>query len=97
MVKLIKQKAMNRVVSHLPQVKDRVFFIAEQVGGRAETALARHYHQGHAYIEVTQGDVDSLVSLVDKAALSIEFGHENVLTGNYTPGLYILTGAAGLL
>lgn len=101
MVRLISQKAMNRVVSHLPEVVDRVADEAKQVGGRAEARLAAHRHSGNAEVNVTHGDVDSFVNLEDPAVLSIEFGH--LVKGKFetdkpkhVPGLYIITGAAGL-
>ena len=47
------------------------------------------------------GHIDSEVALEDPRAVSIEFGHyQKVLgrpTGKYTPGLYIVTGAAGII
>ena len=84
---------MNRVVSHLEGVKGAVRKEADGIGGRASATLEAHRFYGdasHAEIEVDTRDVDSIVSLVDEAAMSIEFGTEHMR------GLYIVTGAAGL-
>lgn len=101
MVQLIGQKAMNHVVSHLGEVKGAVSDKAQNVGQVAEARLAAHHDTGHAKVTVTHGDVDSFVNLEDEAALSIEFGH--MVKGKFetdtpkkVPGLYIITGAAGL-
>jgi hypothetical protein len=102
MARLISQKAMNRVVSHLDEVKSEVAEKALEVGLRAEARLAGHRRTGRAQVTVTQGDVDAFVNLEDPAVLSIEFGH--MVKGKfetdvpkYVPGLYIITGAAGLI
>lgn len=101
MARLISRTAMNHVVSHLPGVKAAVYFEARDIGARAEARLAMHKTTGNASISVTRGDVDSFVNLEDPAALSIEFGHwvggkYRRSTPKYVPGLYIITGAAGL-
>ena len=99
-VRLIGQKAMNYVVSGIDEVKDAVDSEAREIGRRAEARLASHRETGNARIEVDTSGKDALVSLVDRAALSIEFGHYVVNqygpTGKHVPGLYIVTGAAGL-
>ncbi len=79
-------------------VRDAVRAEAEEIAGRARGRLATHKETGAASIEVTHGAVDSLVELVDPAALSIEFGR-----GAYTrpdgqkvgpmAGLHVLGGA----
>ncbi|WP_231951406.1 DUF5403 family protein [Nocardia terpenica] len=98
---MIGQKAMNQVVSHVDGVKDAIGDEAKEIGSRAEARLAGHRRSGRAQVTVTNGDVDSFVNLEDPAALSIEFGH--MVKGKYeteepkyVPGLYIITGAAGL-
>lgn len=100
-VYLIPDQAMNHVVSHLPGVIASVRSQAQRIGAKAEAKLAAHRQEGHASISITYGDVDSFVNLDDEAALSIEFGHWQYVygkpTGHYTPGLYIITGAAGLI
>jgi hypothetical protein len=100
-VQLIGDKAMNHVVSHIDGVRAAVYGEAVEIHGRAETRLAAHKHSGRAKVTVTRGDVDSFVNLDDKAAMSIEFGHmvKGKFEGkgqSYVPGLYIITGAAGL-
>jgi thymidylate synthase (FAD) len=47
----------------------------------------------HAQIEIRRYRVDTLVSLVDEAALSIEYGHFHNKTGRWVEGLYIITRA----
>lgn len=99
-VDLISQVAMNQVISHLDGVVMSVRSQAQKIGSKAKAKLAAHRDEGDAKITITHGDVDSFVNLEDKAALSIEFGHWQYIngqpTGKYTPGLYIITGAAGL-
>ena len=93
MVRLISDVAMNTVVSHLKGVKGAVRKEADDIGDRASATLEAHRFYGdtsHAEIEVETRDVDSIVSLVDEAAMSIEFGTSD------TKGLYVVTGAAGL-
>lgn len=97
MATVIGQKSMNKIVSHLEGVGLAVHETAREIGGKAESRLATHRDTGAAEIEVERGDVDSYVSLVDEAAVSIEFGHKNAQTGRYVHGLYIVTGAAGLI
>lgn len=100
-VTLIGQKKMNKVISHEPGVIASVRSQAQRIGSKAEARLASHRHSGHASISITYGETDSFVNLDDEAALSIEFGHGLVHFGKRTnvniPGLYIITGAAGLV
>lgn len=101
MVRLINDKAMNRVVSRLPEVHYEVVDAALDVGVKAEAKLASHKKTGRAEVTVTEGDVDAFVNLDDPAAMSIEFGHfvKGKFEGDepkYVGGLYIITGAAGL-
>lgn len=101
-VKLIGEKAMNHVVSHLEGVHSEVGDAARRVEKNAERRLAMHHDTGAAHITRTEGDVDWFVNLVDDAALSIEFGHwvkgkyEDKERPQYVPGLYILSTGAGL-
>jgi len=96
-VDLIGQKAMNTVISHLDGVVASVSREAGTIGRVAQERLNEHREEGQAQIEVTHGDVDSFVSLVDPACLSIEFGHYTPNKKKYVPGLYIVTGAARLV
>lgn len=74
-VRLIGPKAMNYVVSGINEVKDAVDSEARKIGRRAEARLSSHRETGNAHIDVNTRGKDALVSLVDRAALSIEFGH----------------------
>lgn len=105
-VTLIPQKKMNKTISNLPGVKGAVRAKAGEIGVRAEMRLAGHRVTGAAHIEVEHnfpgayGHIDSRVSLIDEAALSIEYGHHLFVngqrTGKHIAGLYIVRGAAGL-
>jgi hypothetical protein len=75
MIQLLNEKQMNKKISHLRGVRDAVHDHAKEIGRIAEGRLAPHRKTGSARIEVSRGTVDSFVSLVDEAALSIEFGH----------------------
>lgn len=101
-IQLIGDKAMNRVVSHQDGVKAAVYSQAVEIHGRAESRLSMHRDTGKARVTITRGDTDAFVNLEDRAALSIEFGHavKGKYAGGevkYVPGLYIITGAAGLV
>lgn len=99
-VQIIGQKAMNMILKDKDGVQDAVHDKAEEIGQRAELRLSGHRRTGAANVLVKRGDVDSYVILDDDAAMSIEFGHWYT-NGNgepkYVPGLYIITGAAGLV
>ena len=91
--------AMNIVISGLEGVQGAVYSRAQRIGGKAEAILAAHRYppdDTQAEIEVTRGDVDSYVSLVDEAAMSIEYGHRDHRSGKFVPGLYIIRRAAGI-
>lgn len=96
MARVKGDKAINIIVSGLDGVRDATFRTAKVIGHRAETRLLAHRDTGAAEIDVTRGDVDAFVSLVDEAALSIEFGHIHNRSGEFIPGLYIVLGAADL-
>lgn len=84
---------MNHTISHLSGVMSAVHNKGRQIGSAASSNLAAHRNTGAAEIEVRIEDTDVVVSLVDEAAVSIEFGHftEN---GEYVRGLYPVTRAA---
>lgn len=93
-VQLIRQKQMNKTISRLPGVKASVRAVADEIGVIANARLLPHRKTGAAHIEVKSGRVDSWVSLVDEAALSIEFGHylgrEELGTGRkFIQGLHL--------
>lgn len=102
-VKLISDKAMNHIVSRLPVVNEAVRKETNEIAGRARRNLAGHRDTGNARIETSFTKTDGIVSLVDPAAESIEWGHwftgfgwANPAFPRYVAGLYIITRAAGL-
>jgi len=104
MATVYSTRRVNRIVSHLPGVRAAVAEEALEIGVRAEAKLLRHRDRTNRTdhsVDVSQGRIDSYVSLVGPAPLSVEFGHwyKGNLGGTpqYVPGLYIITGAAGLL
>ena len=97
MASVIGPVAMNTVVSNLDGVVAAVAKEDDGIGRIAQERLNDHRDTGDAQIEVTRGDVDSFVSLVDKNCLSIEFGHYTPNKKKYVAGLYIVSGAAGLV
>lgn len=98
MAKLIGKKALNHAVSHLGQVRSEIQQEANERGGRARAKLSGHRRTGNASVEVEHGAVDSFIILQDEstqAAMSIEYGHS--WRGKHVSGLYIISGAAGLV
>ena len=93
----------NSTVAHLPGVKASVLAEAKEIQFRAQTFLAQHRDEGNARITLEKHDTDALVSLEDPGdprfnnAVAIEFGHFHNYTGEYIPGLYIISAAAGFL
>lgn len=93
----------NATVADLPGVKAAVRQEGNEIKYRAESMLAGHRNTGNARITVEYSDKDVVVSLEDPGspdrnnAVAIEFGHFHNWTGEYIPGLYILSAAAGLL
>jgi hypothetical protein len=100
-VKLISDKAINKIVSREPGVRAAVWGVTQEIGARALTIRMAHFAEGEAKIEVTQERVDGHVALVDPNAASIEYGHWLVLKDGtvvrFIPGLYIITRAAGII
>lgn len=84
-------------LAEAPGVQAVISEQAALIAARARALLASHRRTGRAHIEVTTagGGKDRLVSLVDPAALSIEFGH-TAPDGTPVAGLYVITRAAGL-
>lgn len=98
----LKGKAFNHFIASLGEVQREVQETALDGGVDAERRLAAHRDTGAASVSVTEGDIDAFINLDDPNALSIEFGH--LVKGKYerdepkyVPGLYIITGGAGLL
>lgn len=93
-IELLNEKKMNKTISHEKGVVGAVRGAAQELGGIVSGRLAPHRKTGHAHIEVTHGKVDAYVSLVDEAALSIEFGHymgreELGTKRRFIPGLHL--------
>lgn len=72
---LLRDDKMNETVANLSGVKGSVRKTANEMRVIVEGRLAPHRKTGQARIEVSYGKTDAYVSLVDPAALSIEFGH----------------------
>lgn len=101
------QTPLNRKLSRMPGVRSSVRKFAEKRAGVSRAILAGHRDTGNAYVEVTHGRTDSIISLVDPPAVdingvirpgnarAIEFGHQvwrnNEVVGR-ARGLYIITG-----
>ncbi|MEU5403716.1 DUF5403 family protein [Streptomyces sp. NPDC005963] len=71
---------LAHIVARHEGVTDELDRRAFEVAVRAEELLIEHRADGHAAIDVAQGDIDFYVVLSDdrgqKAALSIEYGRE---------------------
>ncbi|ANA86958.1 hypothetical protein SEA_STROSAHL_23 [Gordonia phage Strosahl] len=84
-VRLIGQKAMNTVISHLPEVRDAVKKEGRKIERRAEKNLAKARAStqwdkifGPDHLTTVSGDMgitDYLVHLNAPNAMAIEFGH----------------------
>lgn len=85
----------NEDVAHLAGVIAAVNATAQEGAARARSILAAHFHTGASSIEVSQGDVDSFVSLVDPAAISIEFGRSGAMGRGTSQGIFAITRAFG--
>jgi hypothetical protein len=102
-VNMRSQAFIVEEVAKLPGVRDAVREVGGEIYFRAEANLAGHRDTGAAHIEISDTDYYDhwgvTVSLIDEAALAIEFGHY-VRMGNgfprYVPGLKILRKAAGI-
>lgn len=107
---LVYRKIGGRKMEKVIAVNDGVQYALEvrafQIGVRAEQNLLNHRQDGHARIDIEEGDVDLYVVLNDErgmdAAMSIEFGRagyidpETGLVKGQMDPLYILTDAARL-
>lgn len=69
---------LEKYIATLPGVQDALDEARFEIAARAEALLLQHRQEGHASIDVVDGDVDKYVVLDDergkKAALSIEYG-----------------------
>jgi hypothetical protein len=86
---------VDRLIAHMPEVILEVRKAADEIGLRAEGLFAAHDRPGGHSIEVTHEKVDSLISLVGPAPLSVEYGHA-AADGSHVEGLHILSRAADL-
>ena len=102
MVYLIPADKMNSLLAKDQKVQAAVRNAAQKIFRRASAYLAMHRDTGAASVELERrknlkyGHIDWFVSLVDEAALSIEFGHYKKLAGGKyrrVNGLYIITQA----
>jgi len=94
MVRLIGQKAMNRVVSHDSETQSAVHKKTHEVGAKAEANLAEargstRWHKIHGPSGLTStstsfGDTDGFANLNAPNAMAIEFGHSP--SGVFGPG-----------
>ena len=85
----------NEEIAHIAGVGAYVNVIAQRGGAKARAILARHRHTGASFIEVTRGDTDSHISLVDPGgdALAIEFGRTGTMGRGTSRGVHALQGA----
>lgn len=92
--------AIDKTIAHMPGVKEAVHSEADEIGARARSNLAAHRAEGEAEIQVDHRNPDAWVSLVDPAAVSIEYGRSEYTRDGVTvgamDGLYIIHRAAGL-
>lgn len=102
-VNLISDKRMVEVIATLPGVRGAVKGQATEIFTKAKASLTAHRDTGAADIEMAvasdYANWGYNVSLVDPAALSIEFGHFMFSKNfpRYVAGLYVLSRAAGVM
>ncbi|WP_394615885.1 DUF5403 family protein [Lentzea sp. JNUCC 0626] len=103
----VRGQKIERLIAQHATVQKRMDDLTLEGAARAEARLGEHRHDGHARIDVEQGDIDRYVVLDDErglmAALSIEYGRkptpaseENPDGGKGMEGLWILHDAMGL-
>lgn len=102
----VKGRKLTRVIALNEGVQSELDFRVFEMAVRAEEDLIEHRMEGHAAIEIEEGDVDKYLVLSDergqKAAMSIEYGREayvDPVTGEEKgamEGLFILHKAAHL-
>lgn len=76
----VKGRKLEQWLAMTPEVQNQLDIRTFEIAVRAEALLIQHRQEGHAQIEIAQGDIDWFVVLSDergqKAALSIEYGRE---------------------
>src|SRR5690606_11216037 len=93
----------NERVAHLRGVKAAVYAEAKAIEYRAKASWTEHRQEGNSRIVLERSGTDAWVSLEGPGdqrfnnAVAIEFGHFHNLPGEYIPGLYIISAAAGFL
>lgn len=70
----------NRIIAHLPGVKDAVHDKGRAIQNRAEALFAPHNHPGRHEIVGEKQSTDYLIHLEGPAPLSVEFGRESYTT-----------------
>ncbi|MFF4244306.1 DUF5403 family protein [Streptomyces sp. NPDC001822] len=98
------KRQLEKRVAVLPGVQAALEEVQFEIAARAEALLLAHRQEGHATIDVENGDVDKYVILDDergkKAALSIEYGRaEQVVVRKDKDGqpyLDVIPGSDGL-
>ncbi len=99
----VNGKEIQKFIAITEPVQAELAIQAGVIAVKAEKLLEEHRETGNAKIIVERGDkVDYYVSLVDEAALSIEFGREGfidpdsgIIYDRMEP-LYILSRASGV-
>lgn len=75
---LVSKERLNKIVSHMPQVRREVRGQTNKRAAVAKAKLAAHRYQGHAKIESYVAWVDGYIVLSDEdgygAAAAIEYG-----------------------
>lgn len=75
---LVTEQRLNKIVSHMPQVRREVRGQTNKRAAVAKAKLAAHRYQGHAKIESYVAWVDGYIVLSDEdgygAAAAIEYG-----------------------
>lgn len=75
---LVSKERLNKIVSHMPQVRREVRGQTNKRAAIAKAKLAAHRYQGHAKIEAYVAWVDGYIVLSDEdgygAAAAIEYG-----------------------
>lgn len=75
---LVSKERLNKIVSHMPQVRREVRGQTNKRAAIAKAKLAAHRYQGHAKIESYVAWVDGYIVLSDEdgygAAAAIEYG-----------------------
>lgn len=94
-------REVNAYIAHMAGVKKAVGAQGREIEGRAKANLAQHRDTGAARITFHREDTDAIISLVDEAAVSIEWGREAGIdiTGRRKgamQGLHIIARAAGI-